>query len=56
MERMKKFFKTTIDISAESIDKIYFSGGKIGYQIETTLSELKKAIPFKLADITALGN
>ena len=53
---MKKFFKTTIDISAEDIDKIYFSGGKIGYQIETTLSELKKAIPFKLADITALGN
>lgn len=53
---MKKFFKTTIDISAEGIDKIYFSGGKIGYQIETTLSELKKAIPFKLADITALDN
>ena len=53
---MKKFFKTTIDISAEGIDKIYFSGGKIGYQIETTLSELKKAIPFKLADITASGN
>lgn len=53
---MKKFFKTTIDVSAQSVDKIYFSGGKIGYQIETTLSELKKAIPFKLADITALDN
>ena len=53
---MKKFFNLTIDISAEGIDKIYFSGGKIGYQIETTLSELKKAIPFKLADITASGN
>ena len=49
---MKKFFKTTIDVSAESVDKIYFSGGKIGYQIETTLQELKKVIPFKLADVT----
>lgn len=49
---MKKLFKTIIDASAEKVDKLYFSGGKIGYQIETTLAELKKAIPFKLADIT----
>ena len=49
---MKKFFKTTIDISASNYDKIIFSGGKIGYQIETTLSELSKIIKYDLKDIT----
>lgn len=43
---MKKYFKTTIDISASNYDKIIFSGGKIGYQIETTLLELSKIIKF----------
>lgn len=49
---MKKFFKTIIDISASNYDKIIFSGGKIGYQIETTLLELSKIIKFDLKDIT----
>ena len=49
---MKKFFKTIIDISAPNYDKIIFSGGKIGYQIETTLLELSKIIKFDLKDIT----
>ena len=49
---MKKFFKTIIDISASNNDKIIFSGGKIGYQIETTLLELSKIIKFDLIDIT----
>lgn len=48
---MKKFFKTTIDESAILQDKIIFSGGKIGYQIETTLEELEKVISFSLIDI-----
>lgn len=48
---MKKFFPTTIDISAKEKDKIIFSGGKIGLQIETTLSELSKVIKFTLSDI-----
>lgn len=48
---MKKFFKTVIDISAQNFETIIFSGGKIGYQIETSLEELKKAIPFSMADI-----
>ena len=43
---MKKPFKTTIDETAELYDKIIFSGGKIGYQIEISLSELKKALRF----------
>ena len=49
---MKKFFKTTIDISAKNNDKIYFSAGKIGYQIETTLEELSKVIKYNLDDIS----
>jgi len=48
---MKKFFKTVIDKSAVNCDKIIFSGGKIGYQIETNLEELKKVIDFELNDI-----
>lgn len=48
---MKKFFRTTIDISASNYDKIIFSGGKIGYQIETTLLELSKIIKYDLKDI-----
>lgn len=48
---MKKFFITTIDASAKIHDKIIFSAGKIGYQVETTLEELKKIITFKLEDI-----
>lgn len=49
---MKKLFKTTIDNSAEQFDTIMFSGGKIGYQVEVRLEDLKKVIPFELEDIT----
>ena len=49
---MKKSFKTVIDSSARNYDKIIFSGGKIGYQVETTLDELKKVINFDLKDLT----
>lgn len=49
---MKKSFKTVIDSSARKYDKLIFSGGKIGYQVETTLDELKKVINFDLKDIT----
>ena len=49
---MKKFFRTTIDETAGNFDTIMFSGGKIGYQVETSIEELKKIIKFELADIT----
>ena len=49
---MKKQFRTIIDNSASSKDKIFVSGGKIGYQIEIELSELKKVINYELNDIT----
>ncbi len=48
---MKKQFKTVIDSSATEFDTIIFSGGKIGYQVELPLEELRKVISFELADI-----
>ena len=48
---MKKFFKTVINDSAKNFPTIIFSGGKIGYQVEVTLEDLKKVINFELCDI-----
>lgn len=48
---MKKPFKTVIDQSAENFDTIIFSGGKIGFQIEISLTELRKVISFDLAPV-----
>lgn len=48
---MKKVFPTVIDRSAEQYETIFFSGGKIGYQVEMKLDDLKKIIRFKLEDI-----
>lgn len=48
---MKKFFTTVFDSSASEHETIIFSAGKIGRQVEMNISELKKAIPFTLADI-----
>lgn len=50
---MKKLFITTVDETAALYGRIYFSGGRIGCQIETSLDSLKAAIPVKEADITA---
>ena len=48
---MKKFFKTTIHRTAEDYDVIFFSGGRIGFQIELGTGDLARAIDFQLADI-----
>lgn len=49
---MKKQFRTVIDASAANFGTIIFSGGKIGYQVETTLEELKKVFKFELEEVT----
>ena len=49
---MKKQFKTVIDESAENFETIIFSGGKIGYQVELTLQDLKSVIDFDLKSLT----
>lgn len=48
---MKKFFKTTIDISAKDKPTIFFSGGKIGFQVEMKPEDLDKVIKFEYKDI-----
>lgn len=50
---MKKFFRTFIDQSAEKQERIMINAGKIGYQLEISLSELAKAIPFEIRDIAS---
>ena len=48
---MKKVFPTLIDIEAKGKDKIIFSGGKIGLQIEMNPEDLKKVIRFEYSDL-----
>lgn len=48
---MKKFFRTTVHSTAENYDRIYFSAGKVGYQIEMSPSDLGKLIRFSYADV-----
>lgn len=48
---MKKNFKTVIDQSATNFATIIFSAGKIGYQVELSLDELRSVISFNLEDI-----
>lgn len=49
---MKKFFRTTIDLSAKDLKKMYVSAGKVGYQIEIAPSDLEKVIRLEYADVT----
>lgn len=49
---MKKYFPTYIDGSAEQFETIIFSGGRIGFQVEVNVSDLKKVIPYEFAYLT----
>ena len=48
---MKKLFPTVIHESASEWDTIIFSGGKIGYQVQLSVEDLRKVISFSLEDI-----
>lgn len=48
---MKKLFRTVIHKSADECSTIIFSGGRIGYQVEVSLENLAKVVPFELNDI-----
>lgn len=48
---MKKFFTTVINETAKDFETIIFSAGKVGYQVEVNIEDLKKIIKFKLDDI-----
>ena len=49
---MKKSFPTTIDSHASGLGEIIFSAGKVGYQVQVGLEDLKKVIRFQIADVT----
>lgn len=48
---MKKFFVTTVHESAKNFETIFFSAGKIGYQVEVASSDLEKVIRITYGDI-----
>lgn len=48
---MKKQFKTVIDASVEHLDIIFFSGGKIGYQVELKVEDLRKVLDFQVSAV-----
>lgn len=48
---MKKVFPTVIDSTAESFEKIFFSAGKIGLQVEVAVEDIGKIIRVKYEDI-----
>ncbi|MCR5000085.1 MAG: Cys-tRNA(Pro) deacylase [Lachnospiraceae bacterium] len=48
---MKKQFPTFIQSGADAFDTIMCSAGKIGYQVEASLSDLQKVVRIEMADI-----
>jgi hypothetical protein len=48
---MKKVLKTVFNESAKDFDTIYISGGKVGYQVELSLSDIERMIRLETADI-----
>ncbi|MDL2212153.1 Cys-tRNA(Pro) deacylase [Erysipelotrichaceae bacterium OttesenSCG-928-M19] len=48
---MKKSFSTVIDESVNKLETFCFNGGKIGYQVELNITDLRKALNFSVADI-----
>lgn len=53
---MKKVFKTWIQEDAMLYDTIFFSGGKIGLQIEANANDLSKVIDIEFADLIKSAN
>lgn len=48
---MKKVFPTVVHETAAEYETIFFSGGKIGYQVQVSLQDLEKMIPLETADL-----
>ncbi len=48
---MKKQFPTTIHETAPQYETIFFSGGKVGFQVEVAPDDLFRVVPVKCADI-----
>lgn len=48
---MKKQFKTVVDSSVNNFETIFFSAGKIGYQVEVAVKDIEKIVRYELGDI-----
>ena len=48
---MKKAFKTFIHETAESLDKMFVSAGKVGFQVELSPQDLAKTVGCGFADL-----
>ncbi len=48
---MKKQFKTFVHKTAMDFETIFFSAGKVGYQVELSPDDMGKAFPYMLEDI-----
>ena len=48
---MKKQFDTVIHETAQLFDTIFYSGGRVGFQVETSPADLFSLIPIKYEDI-----
>ncbi len=48
---MKKVFPLIVHNSAAEFATLIFSAGRVGTQVETSLDNLQKLVPYKLADI-----
>ncbi len=48
---MKKSFYTTVQESARNFDTIFFSGGKVGYQVEVAPQDLEKMVRLAYGDV-----
>lgn len=53
---MKKLLPTIVDKSCEKQEKIVFSAGKIGAQVEIAINDLKKIIALSIFDVTKEEN
>ncbi|MCR8658489.1 Cys-tRNA(Pro) deacylase [Paenibacillus endoradicis] len=53
---MKKRLLTVIDASANQFKTIICSAGKIGYQVELSITNLSEIIQMELAEITVIHN
>ena len=48
---MKKPFRTFFHLTANEYERIYFSAGKVGYQVEVSPADIPKIIRMETADL-----
>ena len=48
---MKRTFRTYVDETAQLFDRIAFSGGRVGMQVETSFDDFSRAVEFELCDL-----